>query len=714
MKFLELLAPARNADIGIAAIDCGADAVYIAGPAFGARQAAGNSMEDIRRLTEYAHRFGARIFLTLNTILFDNELAEAERLLAEAKAAGVDAIIAQDLAVWKLTDLPVHASTQCAIRTPEKARLYEGIGASRLVLEREMSLDQIRAIRSSVNCELEFFVHGALCVCYSGQCYMSERIAGRSANRGECIQACRSLYDLVDEDGNVLVRNKALLSLKDYNLKDRLKDLAEAGICSFKIEGRLKNISYVRNVVRAYSLALDELVAANPEKLRRVSFGRSEGGFTPDLAKTFNRGYTQLFLDGKRSGNWSSMDAPKSIGEEVGTVVSIAPMRQNFSNGKRPSEENITITLRMKNPGDRLQNGDGFSFLSKGRGEIVGFRGDVCQGNRITCRNVTGLYPGAKLYRNLSNAFEKELESNLPVRTIPVSVDISVIVVPVTSTSSGTEEDRSPSLPKRLSEPTYSLKINAVSQDGRSVKLEREAGHNAAENPERMRGMFATQISKATGIYSFTLRSLEVETPDGSLPFLPASALNAIRRDLAAALEEMPCRAIPLLVNQASSRTGNAEYPVLEPDVLSQVQDIQETTSNGPHLSYKANIANHIARKIYMSLGASRTDDAFEISHRPDAELMRTKYCIRYELGLCPVHQAGRQHGRANHTSGMVNPPIPSSRKTNLYLTNNGKRYHLAFDCANCEMVVKVVRTYFFLFYNFFSPNYHILQHKYS
>lgn len=696
MKFLELLAPARNMDIGIAAIDCGADAVYIAGPAFGARQAAGNSMEDIRRLTEYAHRFGARIFLTLNTILFDNELAEAERLLAEAKDAGVDAIIAQDLAVWELTDLPVHASTQCAIRTPEKARLYEGIGASRLVLEREMSLDQIRAIRSSVDCELEFFVHGALCVCYSGQCYMSERIAGRSANRGECIQACRSLYDLVDEDGNVLVRNKALLSLKDYNLKDRLQDLADAGICSFKIEGRLKNISYVRNIVRAYSLALDELVAANPEKLRRVSFGRSEGGFTPDLAKTFNRGYTQLFLDGKRSGNWSSMDAPKSIGEEVGTVVSIAPMRQNFSNGKRPSEENITITLRMKNPGDRLQNGDGFSFLSKGRGEIVGFRGDVCQGNRITCRNVTGLYPGAKLYRNLSNAFEKELESNLPVRTIPVSVDISVIVVPVTSTSPGTEEDRSQSLPKRLSEPTYSLKINAASQDGRSVKLERETGHNAAENPERMRGMFATQISKATGIYSFTLRSLEVETPDGSLPFLPTSALNAIRRDLAAALEEMPCRAIPLPVNQASSRDGNAEEPAtLESDVLSQVQDIQETTSNGPHLSYKANIANHIARKIYMSLGASRTDDAFEISHRPDAELMRTKYCIRYELGLCPVHQAGRQHGRANHTSGMVNPPIPSSRKTNLYLTNNGKRYHLAFDCANCEMVVKVVRTYF-------------------
>lgn len=727
MKFLELLAPARNADIGIAAIDCGADAVYIAGPAFGARQAAGNSMEDIRRLTEYAHRFGARIFLTLNTILFDNELAEAERLLAEAKDAGVDAIIAQDLAVWELTDLPVHASTQCAIRTPEKARLYEGIGASRLVLEREMSLDQIRAIRSSVNCELEFFVHGALCVCYSGQCYMSERIAGRSANRGECIQACRSLYDLVDGSGNVLVRNKALLSLKDYNLKDRLKDLAEAGICSFKIEGRLKNISYVRNVVRAYSLALDELVAANPEKLRRVSFGRSEGGFTPDLAKTFNRGYTQLFLDGKRSGNWSSMDAPKSIGEEVGTVVSIAPMRQNYSNGKRLSEEYVTITVRMKNPGDRLQNGDGFSFLSKGRGEIVGFRGDVCQGNRITCRNVTGLYPGAKLYRNLSNAFEKELESNLPARTIPVSVDISAIVVPVTSTGSVTEwcrsvtenigpvtddscpvteKGRSPSQSKRLCKQTYSLKINAASQDGRSVKLEREAGHNAAENPERMRGMFATQISKATGIYSFTLRSLEVETPDGSLPFLPTSALNAIRRDLAAALEEMPCRAIPLPTGKTADNPGisnalktpnNAESPSGCQDrrqdqkpILSKIPDIQEPASDGIHVSYKANIANHVARETYQVLGATQTDEAFEISHLPGTELMRTKYCIRHELGLCPVHrQAGRHQGKANFATGSskLATTTPSGH---LYLINNGKRYHLSFDCANCEMVVRV------------------------
>lgn len=632
MEFLELLAPARNTDIGIAAIDCGADAVYIAGPAFGARQAAGNSLEDIRKLTEYAHRYGVRIFMTLNTILFDDELDAAERLLAGAKEAGVDAIIAQDLAVWKLTDLPVHASTQCAIRTPEKARLYEGLGASRIVLEREMSLDQIKAVRDAVDCELEFFVHGALCVCYSGQCYMSEQIAGRSANRGECIQACRSLYDLVDGSGKVLARNKALLSLKDYNLKDRLADLAEAGICSFKIEGRLKNISYVRNVVRAYSLALDELVAANPGKYRRSSFGRSEGGFTPDLGKTFNRGYTQLFLDGERTGHWSSMDAPKSIGEEIGTVASMA------SAGKRQNMENVTVTVRMKNPAERLQNGDGFSFIAKGRGEIVGFRGDICQGNRITCRNVPGLSPGVKLYRNLSNAFEKELDSNLPVRLIPVTVDITVTKV-----------------------SRYLLKAKASSQDGRSVSMEREVGGDAAENAGRMRGMFTSQISKATGTYSFSLRSLDVATPDGAIPFLPSSVLNAIRRDLAAAIEEIPCRAVPLPGRKSRRQEMESMLPL--------VADIQEAASK-TCLSYKANIANHIAKETYLSLGATQTEDAFEISHRPDAELMRTKYCIRHELGLCPVRQKAAGAGK-------------------LHLTNNGRRYSLCFDCTRCEMVVK-------------------------
>ena len=244
MRQLELLAPARDIQIGIAAIDCGADAVYIAGPQFGARQAAGNSLEDIRSLCSYAHKYGVKIFVTLNTILYDSELEEAYRFMLDVQDAGADAIIVQDLAVlemarnglkgiYKPLQIPLHASTQCAIRTPEQARWLESLGFSRIILERELSLEQIRAIRNAVSCELEFFVHGALCVCYSGQCYLSELIAGRSANRGACIQACRSKYDLVDASGKVLVRDKALLSLKDYNLRGRLRELAEAGITSF-------------------------------------------------------------------------------------------------------------------------------------------------------------------------------------------------------------------------------------------------------------------------------------------------------------------------------------------------------------------------------------------------------------------------------------------------------------------------------------------------
>ena len=260
MQALELLAPARNKEIGIAAIDCGADAVYIAGPEFGARQAAGNPVGDIADLCRYAHRFGVRIFVTLNTILYEDELDRAGSLVRELADAGVDALIVQDLGVITRnlgTRLPLHASTQCSVRTPEKAAFMESLGFSRIVLERQMSLEEIRSVRQAVGAELEFFVHGALCVCYSGECYLSERIARRSANRGACIQACRSRYDLVDGSGKVLVRDKALLSLKDYNLIRRLGDLAEAGVCSFKIEGRLKNISYVRNVVREYSIALD-------------------------------------------------------------------------------------------------------------------------------------------------------------------------------------------------------------------------------------------------------------------------------------------------------------------------------------------------------------------------------------------------------------------------------------------------------------------------
>jgi putative protease len=602
VQALELLAPARTADVGIAAVDCGADAVYIAGPAFGARQAAGNPVEDIRRLCGYAHRFGVRIYVTFNTLVYEEEIPAARVLLQELQEAGVDALIVQDPAVTQLCPegMVLHASTQCAIRTPEKARFTESLGYGRLVLERELSLAQIRAIRAAVDAELEVFVHGALCVCYSGQCYLSEHLAGRSANRGACIQACRSLYDLEDADGHVLARDKAFLSLKDLNLIARLEDLAEAGACSFKIEGRLKSTSYVRNVVRAYSEALDALVRRFPDRYRRASFGAVRGGFTPDLRKTFNRDYTELFLDGVR-GAWSSMDAPKSMGEYIGTVGKVTAG---------------SLTVLPDSPGLTLHNGDGFAFVDTD-GTIVGFRGDVCEGFTIRCKRVDGLRPGLRLYRNIDAAFERTLEADRPVRELGVSVTVRLRPGAVVA--------------------------GARTEDGRTASLTAETAADPARDADRMLETVRTQLAKRTGQYAFSVTDVTV---GGPVPFLPASFLNGIRRDLAAALEEQPVRMLPL-------RAGT-----IGPD-------------RGPEvLTYQDNVANSLTEALYRARGASRLESAYELTHREGIEYMRSKYCLRHELGLCPKLR-------------------PGTRPDPLYLRNNGRRLRLDFDCAACEMTVR-------------------------
>ena len=561
MKMLELLAPARTADIGIAAIDCGADAVYIAGPAFGARQAAGNSVEDIARLCTYARRFGVHIYATVNTLLEPEEIPQARELVKALEQAGVDALIVQDPTVLPMSNsLIMHASTQCAIRTPEKAQGLESLGFGRIVLERELSLEQIRSICAAVHTEIECFVHGALCVCYSGQCYLSEYLTGRSANRGACAQPCRSLYDLEDAQGRTLVRNKALLSLKDYNLLNRLQELADAGVNSFKIEGRLKGESYVRNVVKAYSEALDALVARYPERYERASFGHVSGGFTPDLNKTFNRGYTELFLDGKR-GQW----AAEGGGEYVGTVQRL------FRDG---------FVLDPAHTGIQLANGDGFTF------EGGGFRADVCEGYTVYCKKVEGLAPGTKLFRNISAAFERRLESAKPVREIPVQLQVALQDGAVTAT--------------------------ARTEDGREVRLTLPAGTDKARDPERMLQSLREQLAKRSGHYAFGEPSVQV---DGPVPFLPVSALNGLRRDLAAQLDAQPVQARPL---------------------------------------YR---------------GTKKQDSAFQLQYESHGELMRSKYCVRHELGLCPKQ-------------GKVKKAEP------LFLRNGKERLQLSFDCAVCEMTV--------------------------
>ena len=619
MRQLELLAPARDAQIGIAAIDCGADAVYIAGPQFGARQAAGNPVEDIRLLCEHAHRFGARIFVTLNTILYDDELEAAYRQMLAVQEAGADALIVQDMAVVKMAaegigdlredfHIPLHASTQCAIRTPEHAAFLEGLGFSRLILERELSLEQIRAIRKAVTCELEFFVHGALCVCYSGQCYLSEKIAGRSANRGACIQACRSRYDLIDSDGKVLVKDKALLSLKDYNLRNRLEELADAGISSFKIEGRLKNESYVRNVVRDYSVALDEIVRKRPQEYERGSFGTVTGGFTPDTSKTFNRGYTELFLDG-RKGRWASMEAAKAMGEEIGEVVSL-------------NRDRSSIGLRMKNRDTVLNNGDGFSFVAKD-GSVAGFRGDVCSGNSIRCKSVPALFQGAQIFRNINAAFEKEIERQACTRVMTASVFLEFI----------------------QEKGVWKVHSTAICEDGRSASETFDAGDQAANNFERMMDMVQGQIGKSSGSYRFVIGGISA---DQGLPFMTASSLNGIRRRLAEILDSKPCGKKDILLR----KPGKVTKPLPQKDT-----------------SYLNNISNHLSKQLYTEAGADNPAEAYELTHFPSAELMRTRYCIRHELGICPKH-----HGVKN-----VKP---------LFLLNNGQRFALHFDCRNCEMTL--------------------------
>ena len=600
MKALELLAPARTADIGIAAIDCGADAVYIAGPAFGARQAAGNSVKDVECLCAYAHRFGARIFATVNTILYEEDLPAAQALVKELEQAGVDAIIVQDPAVLQMSTLPLHASTQCAIRTPEKACFLESLGYGRLVLERQLPLEQIKAISTAVNAEIECFVHGALCVCYSGRCYLSEYLTGRSANRGACAQPCRSLYDLEDASGNVLVRNKALLSLRDFNLLTRLEELADAGVTSFKIEGRLKGESYVRNVVKAYSEALDALIARCPDRYCRASFGRVKGGFTPALDKTFNRGYTQLFLDGTR-GLWSSMDAPKSMGEFIGTVARLTPDGLVLN----PAAEEIV-----------LANGDGLAFVAPD-GSVAGFRADVCQGNAIRCKQPEGLREGVRLYRNISAAFEKELERNKPQRELDVQLIVEMKEGLIT--------------------------VTAVSEDGRKAVEQTAAPEEPARDTLRMLDTLSAQLNKRSGHYSFFVKSLALY---GDLPFMGVAFLNGIRRKLAEKLDGQPVLARPL-----HRGTVNPTVPVPE------------------QLTYKANVANSVTTRLYTERGADRIEPAYELTHREGVELMRSKYCIRHELGLCP------KQGKA-------------VKAEPLFLRNGKERLCLRFDCAVCEMTV--------------------------
>ena len=398
---IELLSPAKNLECGLAAVDHGADAVYIGAPRFGARAAAGNSPEDIARLVEYAHVYGVRIYVTVNTILKDEELAETERLIHDLYRIGVDALIVQDMGITRLhlPPIPLHASTQMDNRTPEKVRFLAEAGFRQVVLARELSLQEIRHIHEACpQTLLEVFVHGALCVSYSGQCYASQACFGRSANRGECAQFCRLPFSLVDADGKTMVRDKHLLSLKDLNQSDRLEQLLDAGASSLKIEGRLKDVAYVKNVTAAYRLRLDEILSRRPEYVRSSS-GSSRYMFTPQLDKSFSRGFTHYFLQG-RGEDIASFDTPKSLGEEMGML-------------KEQRGHSFTVA-GVKS----FHNGDGICYLD-GQGRLQGFRVNRVEDNRIfPAGEVPRIPPRTRLYRNFDQEFEKLLARKSAERKI--------------------------------------------------------------------------------------------------------------------------------------------------------------------------------------------------------------------------------------------------------------------------------------------------------
>ena len=413
MISLELLAPAKNLECGIAAVDHGADAVYIGAPRFGARSAAGNSIEDIRQLCEYGRRFGVKVYVTLNTILYDDELDDVSRLLLELQKAGVSAILVQDMSILKMMNhgsFPViHASTQTDNRSVEKVRWLRDLGFSRVVLARELSVEEIAEIHKAVpDIELEVFVHGALCVSYSGLCYASQHCFGRSANRGECAQFCRMKFSLVDAEGGEVEHDRYLLSLKDMNQSDHLLELIEAGATSFKIEGRLKDVNYVKNVTAAYSQRLNDIISRYPDKYCRSSQGTCQYSFTPDLRKTFNRGYTTYFLHGRQT-DIASFDTPKAMGEFVGTVKEL-----------RVDSFNVASL-------SAFANGDGLCFINEDR-QLVGFRANRVQGNRIwPYRMPQGLRPGIRLYRNNDQEFERLLSKPSAERKIPIRISLRAV-----------------------------------------------------------------------------------------------------------------------------------------------------------------------------------------------------------------------------------------------------------------------------------------------
>ena len=477
---VELLAPAKDKKTAITAINSGCDAIYIGASNFGARKKVPNSLEDIKEIVDYAHKFYVKVHVTVNTILADDEILKAKELIQKLYDIGVDAIIVQDMGIFKLAidnklpPIALHASTQCDNRDLEKVKFFDDMGVSRVILARELSLEKIKEICANTNAEIETFIHGALCVSYSGQCYFSHYIGGRSANRGECAQACRKKYTLVDERGNIIAKDKYLLSMKDFNASRHLESLIDAGVKSFKIEGRLKDENYVKNVVAYYRQEIDKFAP-------KTSSGRVFLDFEPDVKKSFNRGFTDYFLDGrKRCFNFES---PKSLGEKLGKITKVG--KDYFEIGR------TDYKMAGGQAGIKINSQDGLYF--NGNGCLV----NKVEGKKIYPNKMDGIAVGLEVYRNFDSKFEKQLESSKIKRQIGVKFSFKNGILTV------------------------------IDEDENSVNFTIDSCEKA-KNPEKMKENFITQLKK-TGDSDFYVEAIEISE---EIPFMPISQINEIRRTI--------------------------------------------------------------------------------------------------------------------------------------------------------------------------------------
>ncbi|MDR3368342.1 U32 family peptidase [Rhodoferax sp.] len=634
---LELLAPARDAAIGIEAVNHGADAVYIGGPGFGARSSADNSVADIAKLVAHAHRFNSRIFVTLNTILRDDELESARKLAWQLYDAGVDALIIQDMGLLGI-DLPpiqLHASTQTDIRTPEKARFLQDVGLSQIVLARELTLEQIAAIRAATDpakSTIEFFVHGALCVAYSGQCYISAAHTGRSANRGECSQACRLPYQVIDDKGRFVAHDKHVLSMKDNNQSDNIAALVDAGVRSFKIEGRYKDMAYVKNITAHYRTLLDELIEERQHSdtpLSRASSGSTTFSFTPDPNQNFNREFTDYFVHG-RQDTIGAFDTPKNPGQAIGHVLQTGP---NW------------VELELTSRYTELHNGDGLCYYDLQK-ELVGLainRAELISAKKARWRvfpkdaldTLKDLRAGVEVNRNRDVNWLRQLDKKSSDRRIGVWAKLHVLA--------------------------DAVQLTLTDEDGHSATVQQPfpaANRQPAMDAEAATEQARAQLSRL-GNTIFIAISLDITWARGQFDaiVLPSSLLNALRRDAVEALETAHTQAFTRL-----PRAVPVEPPVPYPDDT---------------LSYLANVFNKPAHDFYARHGVKVIAPAYEaVQELGEVSLMITKHCVRFSLSLCPKQAKG-----VTGVQGFV-------KAEPLQLVNGKEKLTLRFDCKPCEMHV--------------------------